>query len=566
MLNSIKIERFKNITEIEIPLGGINLLIGSNNAGKSSVQQAIQFAVSVAQSTNQQNARWEGDRCPSSLSSQNLIYSPLRDIEALAPQGRLQISLEHAIKVTFVKKDESAYVTIRKGKNRNISTSIEGKALGTKLQNIESPFSIIVPGLAGVPAFEEYRPPSVVRKAAAKGDANSVFRNVLLLLSEDIEAWEKFIEKFKFVFPEYDISITFNKNRDEHINAKVIHNESTLPIDACGTGILQAIQLLSYYYLYKPQLLILDEPDSHLHPNNQRLIALLLKQLHNETGCQMLISTHSRHFFEAIKESAEIRWINNSSLIKDSDDSERSILMEIGALDKGDKLRNGAVPCVLLTEDADTKYINVIAESSGFRAEEYEIWSYNGCSNIHIALALNSFINKYAPGTSVVVHRDRDYLSNEDLVKYKEDLQKVGIKVFITQGNDAESYFINGNHISELYPQINLERANQLIDDSLSERKDAVIEKYINTVHDRKLQESYKERGNKPNVGAISQQCTRNFEASPRDYMHGKIVEGTLRSKIQTEIGSNTDLCRVTPHIADNTLKVFASEIWSDDT
>lgn len=565
MLNSVKIERFKNITEIEIPLGGINLLIGSNNAGKSSVQQAIQFAVSVAQSTNQQNARWDGDRCPSSLSSQNLIYSPLRDIEALAPQGHLQTSLEHAIKVTFVKKDESAYVTIRKGKNRNISTSIEGKTLGTKLQNIESPFSIIVPGLAGVPAFEEYRPPSVVRKAAAKGDANSVFRNILLLLSEDVEAWKNFIKKFKFVFPDYDIVITFDKNTDEHIDAKVIYNESNLPIDACGTGILQAIQLLSYYYLYKPQLLILDEPDSHLHPNNQRLIALLLKQIHNETGCQMLISTHSRHFFEAIKESAEIRWINNSSLIDNSDDSERSILMQIGALDKGDQLRNGAVPCVLLTEDTDTTYINVIAESSGFRAEEYEIWSYNGCSNINIARALNSFINKYAPGTSVVVHRDRDYLSDADLVQYKEQLQNVGIKVFVTQGNDAESYFINGDHISALYPQISLERANQLIDDSLTERKDAVKKKYINTVYNRKLQESYK-GGDKPDAGEISLECTRNVDASPRDYMHGKTVEGTLRSKIQAEIRSNTNLCRVTPHIADNTLKVFASEIWSDDT
>jgi AAA15 family ATPase/GTPase len=563
MLNSVKIERFKNITEIEIHLGGINLLIGSNNAGKSSVQQAIQFAVSVAQSTNQQNARWEGDRCPSSLSSQNLIYSPLRDIEALAPQGRLQTSLEHAIKVTFVEEDNSAYVTIRKGKNRNISTSVEGKVLGTKLQNIESPFSIIVPGLAGVPAFEEYRPPSVVRKAAAKGDANSVFRNILLLLSEDTEAWENFIEKFKFVFPEYDISISFDKNVDEHINAKVIHNESILPIDACGTGILQAIQLLSYYYLYKPQLLILDEPDSHLHPNNQRLIALLLKQLHNETGCQMLISTHSRHFFEAIKESAEIRWINNSSLIEHSDDLERSILMEIGALDKGDQLRNGEVPCVLLTEDQDTRYIRVIADSSGFRAEEYEIWSYNGCSNIGVAQALNSFINKYAPGTSVVVHRDRDYLSDADINKYKEQLEKVGIKVFITQGNDAESYFINGDHISELYPQISLERANQLIDESLTERKEDVIKKYINTVYNRKLQESYK-GGDKPNAGDISMECRRNVETSPRNYMHGKTVEGTLRSKIQAEIGSNIDLCRVTHNIADNTLKVFASETWSD--
>lgn len=129
LLHSIKIERFKNIDEIDIPLSGINILIGSNNAGKSSIQQAIQFAVSIAQTTAQQNARWSGDRCPTSLSSESLIYSPLRDIEALAPAGRLQTSIDHAIKVTF-REDASSNITIKKGKNKNITTAIEGKALG----------------------------------------------------------------------------------------------------------------------------------------------------------------------------------------------------------------------------------------------------------------------------------------------------------------------------------------------------------------------------------------------------------------------------------------------------
>lgn len=188
MLTKVKIERFKNIVDIEIPLGGINVLIGSNNAGKSSIQQAIQFGVSIAQSTGQQGARWTEERCPTSLSSESLIYSPLRDIDALAPNGKLQTSLEHAIQITFEEQTISA-ITIRKGKNRNITTAIEGRILGEHLQNIENPYSMIVPGLAGIPSFEEYRPPSVVRKAAAKGDSNSVFRNILLLLSKDRESW-----------------------------------------------------------------------------------------------------------------------------------------------------------------------------------------------------------------------------------------------------------------------------------------------------------------------------------------------------------------------------------------
>ncbi|QQZ44484.1 ATP-binding protein [Pseudomonas sp. SK3(2021)] len=561
LLNSIRIERFKNITDIEIPLGGINLLIGSNNAGKSSIQQAIQFSVSIAQTTAQQGARWSQDRCPSSLSSESLIYSPLRDVEALAPYGRLQTSLEHAIKVTFNELTNST-VTIRKGRNRNITTSLEGKVLGEHLQNIENPYSMIVPGLAGIPSFEEYRPPSVVRKAAAKGDSNSVFRNILLLLSKEEGSWRSFKSKFKTVFPDYEISVRFDSNIDEHINATVTSNEVSLPIDSCGTGILQAIQILAYYYLYKPKLLILDEPDSHLHPNNQRILAILLKELHQETDCQLIISTHSRHFFDALKDDANIHWINNSSLVENSEDLERSILLEIGALDKGDQLRNGEIPCILLTEDTDVAYISLIAESSGFLPEEYQVWSYNGCSNIQIAQALNSFIIDHAPGTSVVVHRDRDYMTEQEVVEYKEGLEAVGIKVFVSVGNDAESHFVNEVHITELYPQLTRQQVSALIDECLIERRDAILEKYINTIHNRRLQDSYR-GGGKPNAGAIARECTQNFDGNMRGFMHGKIVERSLRGKLQVQIGQNIDLCRVTRGIADPTLIEFAEAIWN---
>lgn len=563
LLNSIKIERFKNIDEIEIPLGGINLLIGSNNAGKSSIQQAIQFSISIAQTAAQQNARWNGERCPSSLSSESLIYSPLRDIEALAPAGKLQVALEHAIKVTF-NEETSSSISIRKGKNKNITTSIEGKVLGERLQSIENPFSIIVPGLAGIPSAEEYKPPSVVRKAAAKGDSNSVFRNILLLLTAEDDAWGNFKEKFGSVFPDYDITVKFDQNVDEYIDARVVKDQISLPIDSCGTGILQAIQILAYYYLYKPSLLILDEPDSHLHPNNQRILAKLLRELHEETGCQIIISTHSRHFFESLKDAAVVHWINNCSLVEQSEDQERSILLEIGALDKGDQLRNGEVPCVLLTEDTDTDYIDVLAEASGFRPDEYQIWSYNGCSNIGIAQALNSFITDHAPGTSVVVHRDRDYMTDAEVVNYKEKLEVVGIKVFLTIGNDAESHFVNEQHITAIYSGINVDRAVELIDESILERRDKILEKYINTIHKRRLQESYK-GGEKPNAGAIAIECTANFDQDRRQYAHGKITERALKNKLQQEIGGQVDLCRSTPHIANPDLMLFATQIWPEE-
>lgn len=566
MLRSIQIERFKGINKVEVHLEGINLLIGSNNAGKSSIQQAIQFSVSVAQSTAQQNARWNDndDRCPSSLSSESLIYSPLRDIEALAPSGHLQTHIDQAIKVTFI-SDSTSTVTIRKGKNRNITTALSGKELGEKLQNIENPYSIIVPGLAGIPSAEEYRPPSIVRKAAAKGDSNSVFRNILLLLALDQSSWDSFKRKFQAVFPEYEIQVSFDPNVDEYIEAKVISNEVSLPIDSCGTGILQAIQILAYYYLYKPQLLILDEPDSHLHPNNQRVLARLLKELHDETGCQLIISTHSRHFFDAIKDDSKVHWINNRCLVEETSDMERSILLEIGALDKGDQLRNGGIPCIILTEDTNTEYIEVLAKASGFVEGEYQIWSYSGCSNISVALALNSFITDHAPGTKVIVHRDRDYMSEEEVTSYKSELENVGLNVFITVGNDTESHFINEKHITHLFPEVDIDRVQELIDVSINNRKNKIIEKYINTIHGRKLQASYK-GGCKPNAGSISTECNQNFNSDPRKYLHGKTVERALKGILQEEIKQNIVLCRVSPYICNDTLLSFAQDIWQNNT
>lgn len=49
MVKQITIERFKSIESATLDLGKINVLVGANNSGKSSVLQALQFATSVAQ-------------------------------------------------------------------------------------------------------------------------------------------------------------------------------------------------------------------------------------------------------------------------------------------------------------------------------------------------------------------------------------------------------------------------------------------------------------------------------------------------------------------------------------
>ena len=137
-------------------------------------------------------------------------------------------------------------------------------------------------------------------------------------------------------------------------------------------------------------------------------------------------------------------------------------------------------------------------------------------------------------------------------------------KVFITQGNDAESHFVDEQHISSLYPAISPDRASEIISECLVEQRDKILEKYINAIYNRRLQESYI-GGDKPNAGALSIECTANLDADNRKYMHGKIVENALRGRLQQELGANIDLCKISPHIANQDLMHFSENIWPDD-
>jgi predicted ATP-dependent endonuclease of OLD family len=88
--------------------------------------------------------------------------------------------------------------------------------------------------------------------------------------------------------------VVFNQAIDQYVDVKIISSGRTVPLDLAGTGFLQAIQILAYLHLFSPKLIVLDEPDSHLHPNNQGLLCSLLRMIALEREVQVIMTTHSR--------------------------------------------------------------------------------------------------------------------------------------------------------------------------------------------------------------------------------------------------------------------------------
>lgn len=562
MIEKIEISNFKNISNLTLELENLNVLVGSNNSGKSSILQAIQFAISVAQTTNFENSRWNHttNKLPTSLTPEQLIYAPFRDVYSLALGGKLKTEYATAIQIEFTEKDTQnvSKVLIRKGKNKNIATEIHNETIGELLRKIEEPFTIYVPGLAGIPSFEELKSPGLVRRAAARGDANNVFRNIIWLLHENPESWTSFITDVKDIFPEIEIIASFNQERDEHLNIQIKYSDKILPIDAAGTGFLQVLQILSYINIYKPKILLLDEPDAHLHPNNQRKLAKKLYDLSLSRSFQIIMSTHSRHLLYELESISKINWINSGKLVEE-DINIINVLMDIGALDKGDLLKNDRLKLIVLTEDEDQIPIKTLIQASEIPLEEIEVWSYKGCSDVKTANVLSAFILKSAPNIKIAIHRDRDYFEDEEIEQIIDGYNDNITYHFVTSRTDIEAQLIDSNHINFVHPEISIERAEELINSSITDTFLKTRRKYVNTLTDKSLRNK---NGHK--AADNVELAEKNILENPKRYIHGKTVLGDLKSKLQKEMGKNSDLFKPSTFIASPMFDKIKEDLWTE--
>lgn len=557
MIQQIIINRFKLIDSVIMNLDKINVLVGANNAGKSSVLQALQFATSVAQTAKlySQNVKFDKNGCwATSIYPDQLIYSPLKDPYSLASGGVLKEDIEKSISVSFVEDTgEMVKTTFRKGRNKNIAARFEGESMGRHLSSLETPFCMYVPGLAGISFEEEIRSVGVIRKIAAKGDCNTVFRNIINLLFADKEKWQLFLTDLRDIFPEIDFSICSNPNIDGSINVqfKLNDNDTFLPIDLAGTGVLQAVQLAAYVNYFKPRLLLLDEPDSHLHPDNQRSLATLLVKLADRTETTIIISTHSRHLMAALQSDAKFFLMRHGKV--DSSEYDHYIgLMELGALDEYDHIKNGDFKYIVLTEDSSIRgreYLRILLRASGYTDNEFKIFSYYSVSKIDSAKMFAKFLLNLNPNLTVIIYRDRDGLYDEEIDEIKKQIECDNrIKFVVATGNDIEMYYCNAKHIISVCNESGLDLTEQealaLIAEAVEESEEDSKKKFYS--HRTQLARIKKQ----PDGEAILR-AENAFKDEKLKYIYGKKVSGLLKSKLQKKFGKNINIYKMTSSLTE---------------
>ena len=453
IVQAIEVRNFKRIDSVSIQLAPVTILVGGNNAGKSSFLQAVHTAISCAQESQRQGQKV--------VPAANLSFAPTHDFSLLGhgrPYENRRQGSRGYVRFTGHSSTDREHVAdytieMYKGANhKNVGVDRKGtnSGFGSLISDPTNLFSVYVPGLSGILLQEESHGYASLFMRAARGDANLVFRNIIerLLLDNKGAKLEGYLSD---IFG-HRVSLRLNSNADTdlYVDVSMAKGEAPfdndyLPVELWGMGVLQVTQLLAYTLLFEPDILLIDEPDSHVHPSGQRMLMVALERIASELGCRIILSTHSRHVVSAAPVGAAIVWMKEGEVIGSVDRDVIPLLMDLGALDQFDM----HAEVLIATEDEDTLMLEGVL-SSVKKDRRIELVSINGLNNATNAQAFGVVSRLVKHGPQVVVHRDRDFISDEELSKWSRDYVANGVSVFCTKYCDVEYYFTTASHVSQV--------------------------------------------------------------------------------------------------------------------
>ncbi len=211
--------------------------------------------------------------------------------------------------------------------------------------------------------------------------------------------------------------------------------------------------------------------------------------------------------------------------------------------------------CIFLTEDKKQGLIEKFIYKNGFNERETDLRSYKGCTNIGSAEVLFNYLKDKFPKNhpKIVVHRDKDYMTEDEVDNEIAKFKRNGIDLFITKGTDVESYYVNKKHIIETQGM-----SSEKVDEILRLAKDDKKQIAIDAIKRKEFGDKNKDKSSHL-ISFVDDFYSKNEDK----LFHGKEVLRKVKSLIQTETKANAKIEALSDHLVDNKLSEIASKIWN---
>lgn len=479
MLQSIEIENFRCFKHHTVPFRDNTVIVGQNNAGKSTLIEALRL-IALAQS-RYRKLNYVGP--PDWLDTATGVtagFKPSIERFDLSPEGLFNQYADPPAKLSarfrngcrldvYIGPDLELFAVPYRARGRGVYSRAE--AAGVYFPDIA-----IMPPLSLPLDREKVLTEETIRKTLGSYLASSHFRNEILQLGE--EHYAEFKELSERTWPGLQIKeFKVGKPPDEPSLSLIVRDGPFVAEVAwMGSGLKMWLQIMWFLAgARSKKVVVLDEPDIHMHPDLQRKLVHITAGLPGQT----ILTTHSVELLSEVdpEDVLVIDKHRTTSTFASSVLAVQNALDKMGSGQSVQLMRLWTAKRFLLVEGKDvpllSKFQTVLFPNSALPFGAIPNQSIGGWGGWQQAIGAAATL-KNSAGDRITVYciLDRDYQADAKIAGRKSEAAKKGIELHVWSRKELENYFLEPEPIT------------RVINEGLEEGKPAVSVDTVRTVLD----------------------------------------------------------------------------------
>jgi ABC-type cobalamin/Fe3+-siderophores transport system ATPase subunit len=335
IITKVYINNFKRLQNISFSLSESVVIIGPNNAGKSTIFQALSLWEIGVTKFIQYSKKGDLNRSGSVVvNRKDLLNSPISDARFLwrnknvikhaknLPQNDYKGTKHIEIEITLEGENENGKLWKCTAEFLFSNAESFGCKVTEGLKEISElyetgqgiHFGFLQP-MSGLATEEPKLLEGAIEFRLGEGRTAEVLRNICyevlnpetapIKKSDPEKNWENLTIAIKKVF-----GATLHKPELIKTNGTIVleysEHEIKYDISSSGRGFQQTLLLLAYMYSHPGTILLLDEPDAHLEVLRQREVFQLINEVADNVNSQVIIASHSEVVLNEASDASKI--------------------------------------------------------------------------------------------------------------------------------------------------------------------------------------------------------------------------------------------------------------------
>jgi len=455
MIHRIELIKYKCFKRHSIILKDLSIVVGKNNAGKSTMIEALRLIAIVSQKYLTNHFKSPPEWTSLYLADKGLIPS-LKGIEYSSenvvfdyedPPAIIKCHFKNKARFEiYLNENNGIFAQIFDSKNNLIKTRSEAKKL--KINPIK-----ILPQIGPLSSNEKVLQPEYVKANQFTSLSSLHFRNQI---QYNFDLYPQYKSLFESTWPEIKISNFLKGDRIKDTNPGLLVRDKSFVVEAgkMGHGLQMWLQIIWFLLRCNEEdTIILDEPDVYLHADIQRKLIRILKNRFQ----QIIIATHSIEIISEV-EPENILIINRrkrSSKYANNNPIVQEIINEIGSIQNLEVIRLWSNKRFIILEgdSDDMKFLRIFHDKIGAVTES----PFDNIPNSHIdgwggwqrVIGSHQIISKN-PDIETYCILDSDYHTNDEIEARYKEAKKHGINLKIWSRKEIENYIFTVSSVQRL--------------------------------------------------------------------------------------------------------------------